>query len=145
MRQSAKRRQRAFDLFRLNIQRQCRRGRRHRVAYIVPPAQTKTLEADSAPASAEVEANRGVLDPQRCGVVASRVSEADHLRADAARKLPYVRVVAIQNRVVGRILVFEQARLCTSIVFETPLTIKITVAQIQIHPTSRTKPTTQSQ
>ena len=34
------------------------------------------------------------------------------------RELPYVGIVAIQNRVIGRVLVFEQAGLCASIVFE---------------------------
>src|ERR1700733_12464903 len=104
----------------------------------MPPAQAKSFETDSsARRGAEIkivnDRVRTLVEPNRRPIAAALMSEADHARAYAVGELPDVGIVAIQNRVVGSILVFEQARLGVSIVFEIFIAVEVIVAQIEMH------------
>src|SRR5277367_3857896 len=138
MRQSAKCSERALDIFRCDAKRERCGGSRHRIGNIMPPAQAKSCETDSsARRGTEIKIEndrvRRLVEPNRRPVTAALMSEADHARAYAIGELPDVGIVAIQNRIVGSILVFEQPRLRASIVFEIFIAVEVIVAEIEMH------------
>src|SRR5271169_5541391 len=103
----------------------------------MPSAQAKSFETDSsARRGAEIkivnDRVRRLVEPNR-RPIAALMPEADHVRAHALGELPDVGIIAIQNRVVGSILVFEQPRLRASIVFEIFIAVEVIVAEIEMH------------
>src|SRR5271154_2991091 len=110
----------------------------------MPSAQAKSFETDSsARRGAEIkivnDRVRRLVEPNRRPIAAALMSEADHVRAHALGELPDVGIIAIQNRVVGSILVFEQPRLRASIVFEIFIAVEVIVAQVKMPPRLRLK------
>src|SRR5271166_5279583 len=110
----------------------------------MPPAQAKSIETDSsARRGAEIkiinDRVRGLIEPNRRPLATALMSEADHARAHVIGELPDVGIVAIQNRVIGSILVFEQSGLRASIVVEIFIAVEVIVTEIEMHTRVRPK------
>ena len=100
---------------------------------VVPAGQLETFEAIRPRVAANVEDYRIALGPQR--TARRRIgdeSETEHPRAHVPGELPDVRVVAIENRPIGGILIFEQARFSVAVFVEIAIAIEVIVGKIEM-------------